>query len=125
MNSTDRSIALVDFALRRRFAFKQIGTDLDILRRWYEKNPPKIQPERIIELLRKLNEKIVQDERLGESFEIGHSYFMKPEIDKERLGRIWDLHILPLIQEYYPAQPQDVEGFKELFTDMTKDFNPS
>jgi len=125
MNSTDRSIALVDFALRRRFAFKQIGTDLDILRRWYEKNPPKIQPERIIELLRKLNEKIVQDERLGESFEIGHSYFMKPEIDKERLGRIWDLHILPLIQEYYPAQPQDVEGFKELFTDLTKDFNPS
>ncbi|WP_228448244.1 hypothetical protein [Sulfurospirillum diekertiae] len=70
MNSTDKSIALIDIALRRRFTFVKMKPNDELI------NHPKSK-----ELLKALNQKIT--EKLGEDYQIGHSYFMKIENDAD------------------------------------------
>ncbi|RLF81335.1 hypothetical protein DRN38_02475 [Thermococci archaeon] len=93
MNTADRSIALLDVALRRRFAFLEI-----------EPKPEKLKDENNIEginleeLLEKLNIKIeaIKDR----DHRIGHSYFMKVK-DLEKLHLVWYYEIVPLLMEYF------------------------
>lgn len=92
MNSTDRSIALVDFALRRRFAFVEIEPNPDKLK---DKN---IDGLNLADLLRILNDRIT--EKLDRDHRIGHSYFL--EIDnKIDLWRVWFYEVVPLLVEYF------------------------
>ena len=85
MNTTDKSIALIDVALRRRFTFIKMQPN----------------PELVIESFRndfiKLNKKIKED--LGEEYQIGHSYFMN--IDDSDLDFVKEYKIKPLLEEYY------------------------
>ncbi|WNV88758.1 AAA family ATPase [Umezawaea sp. Da 62-37] len=97
MNTADRSIALVDAAMRRRFAFVELHPDhppvQDLLTRWSEANGK--GPERA-ELLAKLNDEIGEDRE----FKIGPSYLMKPDADHS-LDLVWEHSILPLLEEHY------------------------
>lgn len=91
MNSTDKSIALVDIALRRRFKFEKIPPDYTV-----------IQNPAAFKLLKALNEKICALK--NSDFEIGHSYFMKipePDPNNEQLKDIFTCQVLPLIEEYF------------------------
>jgi len=111
MNSADRSIALVDYALRRRFAFIEFPPSTEVLARYLDKNPPKISASIILNLLTALNRKIRSEKSLGKSFEVGHAFFMEPDLDEAKLEWIWRFKIMPLLGEYYFDQPEALEQF--------------
>lgn len=106
MNTADRSIALVDFALRRRFHFFYFGADPDLLDRWLAGNP--VQVSYLSALYRRLATEAIEDE----DYAIGHSYFMKPGLTEEELERIWRYSIEPYLKEYYIDHPDRAEEWK-------------
>ncbi|MGY1690368.1 McrB family protein [Geodermatophilus sp. SYSU D01105] len=108
MNTADRSIALVDAAMRRRFAFVELHPDGEpvrsLLPRWLEREG---WPAERADLLRALNERL--DER---DFKVGPSYLMKADADRpEGLQRVWRYSILPLLVEQYYGRlsPDEIE----------------
>ena len=96
MNTADRSIALVDLALRRRFYFVDFHPYQepvkDLLRRWLGKKAPGM--EWVADLVDRANEKL--DDRHAA---IGPSYFMKENLDREDVKRLWKHSVLPYIEE--------------------------
>lgn len=113
MNTADRSLAMVDYALRRRFAFVRLEPEFRsdsfsnvLLKAGAEED----LVERIITRMSDLNEQIRGDQnRLGPGFEIGHSFFCPQEedsdIDDEWYRRIVKNEIEPLIREYWFDDP--------------------
>lgn len=97
MNSTDKSIALIDIALRRRFTFVKM-----------QPNDKLINHVESQKLFNELNVKIT--ERLGEDYQIGHSYFMKIENDAD-LSFVIKYKITPLLEEYFYG---DTDGLNDV-----------
>lgn len=104
MNTADRSIALVDHALRRRFAFIELRPDFDALRRYHETTG--FDATALINVLCRLNERIDDPH-----YALGISYFMHPQL-ADHLGDIWRLEIEPYLAEYFFDQPAKVEEFR-------------
>src|SRR5207302_139114 len=87
MNAADRSVALIDQALRRRFSFLDMPPDAAVLAAWLRGHPPRAGGEfagRVVELFGRLNARLRDD--LGPQQQVGHSYFMVPDLDEDRLG---------------------------------------
>lgn len=101
MNTADRSIALVDYALRRRFYFVEFQPDTELLEKWLSENRDKKSGIDVSKLFNKLNAKLIND--IDAHHQIGHSYFMIKEgkLDENRLKLIWDYNIIPLLREYF------------------------
>ena len=98
MNTADRSIALVDLALRRRFAFVDFSVNEEpvkgLLRRWLAaKGLGKM--EWVADVVDRANGKL--DDR---HVAIGPSYFMHPHLDNAAVERIWEHGVLPYVEEY-------------------------
>jgi hypothetical protein len=106
MNATDRSVALVDQALRRRFSFVEMPPDAAVLRAWLRDHPP-AGGERVVEdvvrLFESTNARLRAD--LGPSCQVGHSYFMVPQLDESRLRAVWQHQVRPLLEEYAALHP--------------------
>ena len=105
MNTADRSLAIVDYALRRRFAFETLEPAYGSKRfRKYLKEAD-VDPalvDRIDKNLSILNERIRKDKDLGAGFQIGHSYFVPDEsADEEWYQNIVNTQIVPLLREYW------------------------
>jgi len=115
MNSADRSIALVDYALRRRFSFIEFFPQLDVLKQWLERNGIQIEEQKVIDLLAKMNERISQDDKLGEYFQIGHSYFMKKNLNMDGLSDVWNYSVMPLLKEYFFEDKEALDYFEKLY----------
>ena len=117
MNLADRSLAMVDYALRRRFAFftLQPQYESDLFRQWLldrEMNPRLV--ERIIKRMTTLNQKIKEDPLLGENYQIGHSFFCPKGENFNGLGEDWyqsivRTEIVPLLKEYWFDNPKKAE----------------
>ena len=109
MNTADRSLALVDYALRRRFAFVGVQPEFDVkfIRLLQGRGVPEAFLNRMTTAFRALNEIIRHDPSLGASFCLGHSYFMHPQATD--LGtwyrRVITLEIAPLLREYWFDDP--------------------
>ena len=105
MNTADRSLAIIDYALRRRFAFYEVRPAFDnamFIEMLDEKKSNKL--ESLVSYVKMLNEDIRDDDSLGSGFEIGHSYFCtEPDtvIDKRWIKSTIDYEIIPLISEYW------------------------
>ena len=97
MNTADRTIALVDLALRRRFSFVEFHPDKlpvqGLLRRWLDSNAPDMAW--VADLVDSANEKL-NDRHAA----IGPSYFMKDDLDEDMVHRIWKHNVLPYIEEH-------------------------
>ncbi len=97
MNTADRSIALVDLALRRRFHFVEFHPDTPpvqgLLRRWLEQNAPTML--QVANIVDRANEKL-DDQQAA----IGPSYFMKDGLDEEMLRLVWKHNVRPYIEEH-------------------------
>ncbi|MET8482845.1 DUF4357 domain-containing protein [Streptomyces tendae] len=107
MNTADRSIALVDAAMRRRFAFVELSPRTEptsgLLRRWLKREGKDTEPA---ELLDALNSRIDDPD-----FRIGPSYLMKKGVYREGgLERTWRTKILPLLEEHHYGEGVDVEA---------------
>ncbi len=119
MNTADRSLALMDFALRRRFAFYRINPLFDEEKfKTYAQNIPYLNE--VISSIKNLNNKIKDDESLGEGFMIGHSYFSnfkenesKEEI-KNKLELILEYEIQPMLKEYWYDEKDKLKDYTNL-----------
>ena len=113
MNTADRSLAIVDYALRRRFAFETLEPAYGTRKfREYllEADVDRVLVDRIDRNLSALNERIREDKDLGPGFQVGHSYFVPEESADEHwyLG-IVDTQIAPLLREYWFDRPEEVK----------------
>ena len=113
MNTADKSIALVDIALRRRFKFIPLYPDTDLLGAVLkENNFEKSEIDKRVNLLTNLN-KIIRTKK-SVDFEIGHSYFM----ENDTLINILNNQVLPLLNEYFMY---DLRKVKEIIEKSQKD----
>jgi len=107
MNTADRSLAMIDYALRRRFSFFTMkpGFDSEGFRKYQESLNSK-QMDKAIDAIRSINKTIREDGSLGEGFCIGHSYFCgQKEFDGQWLNNVIDFDIEPLLKEYWFDNP--------------------
>ena len=111
MNTADRSIALVDLALRRRFYFVEFHPDkwpIDgVLREWLQKKGFE-DIEWVADVVDRANEKLSDDRHAA----IGPSYFMTDGLDEDAVERVWDHSVLPYIEERLFGQDDRLEQFK-------------
>ncbi|PRP94895.1 winged helix-turn-helix domain-containing protein [Enhygromyxa salina] len=103
MNSVDRSVALVDYALRRRFGFVRV-----------DPNPEVVGAARVPGLIAEVGPGILDAfnqwiaKRLDRDHQIGHSYFLSPALveDGDPFGQLWAMDIRPLLEEYFFGDEQ-------------------
>lgn len=103
MNTADRSLAKIDYTLRRRFSFFEMypGFDSDGFKS-YQGKFKNHKFDTLIENIKKLNKEIENDINLGLGFCIGHSYFTsQDEITDEWMKEVIEFDIIPLINEYW------------------------
>ncbi|WP_182199328.1 AAA family ATPase [Paraliobacillus salinarum] len=117
MNTADRSLAMVDYALRRRFAFINLvpGFHTESFATFLKgKGISNGFIEKIITFMKEVNNEIINDNvNLGKGFEIGHSYFCpKGEINDEQewFDRVVRLEVEPLLREYWFDQEEKVDA---------------
>ena len=103
MNTADRSLAMIDYALRRRFSFFDIEPGFDS--EGFMKYQEELNNETfslLVSKMKELNKEISLDKSLGKGFCIGHSYFCgQTECSDEWLHAIVDYDILPMLSEYW------------------------
>lgn len=105
MNTADRSLAMIDYALRRRFSFFDMepGFDTKGFSEYCEGLGSETVDE-LVEKVKELNAEIARDKSLGKGFCIGHSYFCgrKPTDDADSWARqVVDFDIMPMLREYW------------------------
>ncbi|HJJ64568.1 MAG TPA: AAA family ATPase [Methanocorpusculum sp.] len=114
MNTADRSLAILDYALRRRFAFYELSPAFSSegFRKYREEiDNPKF--DRLIDSIENLNKVIENDDSLGRGFRIGHSYFCtKQDVDDMWLNSVITYEILPLLSEYWFDEPSKVKSWE-------------
>ena len=113
MNTADRSLALLDYALRRRFAFFEMkpGFETDGFRA-YRMALHSERFDKLIQCVESLNQAIAGDESLGDGFCIGHSYFCNlKEADEQTLSNIVEFELIPLLKEYWFDEPTKVKDW--------------
>lgn len=115
MNTADRSLAMLDYALRRRFAFYEMkpGFETDGFRE-YQGLLDSEKFNSLIDCVRQLNDRIINDDSLGEGFCIGHSYFCNlKEASDDVLASIVQYELIPLLKEYWFDEPTKVKEWSE------------
>lgn len=126
MNTADRSLALIDYALRRRFSFIRIEPAFEndkFIRDFKAKFDNNYF--KIIEIIKKINDAIDSDKSLGSGFKIGHSYFC-PNI-KNRKGNKKDIEdiiryeIMPLLEEYWYDDEDSIIQWKDTLNGVIND----
>ena len=128
MNTADRSIALVDAALRRRFHFVPFFPDSGpiggLLDRWLAREN---QPAWVGKLVDSVNDEL-KDDLAGSHLLLGPSHFMKrygstPAEQQERLRRIWEYNIEPFIEDQFFGDPDRIQHYR--FADVYARHGPA
>ena len=122
MNTADRSLAMLDYALRRRFAFYEMKPGFEsekFIEYRMNLNNPKF--DRLINTVESLNNAIASDDALGDGFKIGHSYFCNiKEITDARLSNIVEYELIPMLKEYWFDEPAKVKDWSNLLRSAIK-----
>ncbi|MDP3953166.1 McrB family protein [Microbacterium sp.] len=112
MNTADRSIALVDAALRRRFHFVPFfpnhGPMAGLLDRWLDREG---EPAWVGELVAQVNDELEQ-ELGGPHLQLGPSHFMKHDLNRDALRRIWEYNIEPFIEDQFFGDAARIDKFR-------------
>ena len=125
----DRSIALVDMALRRRFDFVRLDPVFDkTWSGWVHENFEVIEPDmlgRIGDAMTSLNERIAENRMLGPNFKIGHSYAIPKTNDEIPDAKTWwkrvvEYKIGPLLREYWFEDPETALAEKNKLLSVLK-----
>ena len=114
MNTADRSLAMIDYALRRRFSFYEMhpGFQSDGFKK-YQAAMNNEHFNKLIEKIEELNRAIAKDESLGSGFELGHSYFCgQKSVDDAWLHQVINFDILPMLQEYWFDNRSEVKKWE-------------
>lgn len=123
MNTADRSLAMIDYALRRRFSFYEMGPGFNS--EGFKLYQTSLQNETfnaLIEQIIDLNREINADDSLGPGFRIGHSYFCGQEnCTEEWMKSVVYYDIIPLLQEYWFDDRQKVQQWENLLIGVFND----
>jgi len=104
MNTADRSIALVDHALRRRFAFLALAPNYEVLRHYHRTHATGFPVEPLIAVLKEINL------RIGDpNYHLGITFFLHADL-RARIEDIWTMEIVPYLEEYFFDQADQVEA---------------
>lgn len=113
MNTADRSLAMLDYALRRRFAFFELEPGFrseGFMRLQQQADNRKF--DRLIGVVEQLNDEICRDDSLGKGFRIGHSYFCcEGNITDAMLESIVQHELIPLLEEYWFDEQAKVDNW--------------
>ena len=117
MNTADRSLAMIDYALRRRFSFFEMepGFNSDGFTN-YQKAFENETFNTLIDQIKVLNKEIAEDKSLGRGFQIGHSYFCGREekgVDDEWMRSVVEFDILPMLSEYWFDEPTKLQRWEK------------
>ena len=107
MNTADRSIALMDLALRRRFHFVEMLPKDEVLKGWLAQNK---KPSSVHSLFTLLNSQL-RKEGVSDDHLIGHAHFMTNALSDDFLELIWRGTIEPLVRELFFAEPEKLQKF--------------
>ncbi len=114
MNSADRSLALVDYALRRRFRFIEMEPDANVLDRWLAERGNSPAPRHtVLNLFKRINNRLTDS--LDADHRLGHSYFMLDPLTPDSLTRLWRTAIRPLLAEYFVSPTDELDEYGALF----------
>jgi len=116
MNTADRSLAMIDYALRRRFSFFNMepGFNSEGFIK-YKRSLHNEVFDMLIEKVLELNQEITKDRSLGKGFCIGHSYFCGSNAcTTEWMMEIVDFDIIPLLSEYWFDDPEKVQYWENV-----------
>jgi 5-methylcytosine-specific restriction endonuclease McrBC GTP-binding regulatory subunit McrB len=106
MNTADRSIALVDHALRRRFTFVTLSPDYEVLTAYLERQSLKAEP--LVGILKRINSTIANP-----NYEVGISFFMKDGASlSTTIEEIWKGEIEPYLEEYFYDSSAKIDPFR-------------
>ena len=116
MNTADRSLAMIDYALRRRFSFFEMepGFNSDGFTS-YQNGFANETFNTLIEQIKRLNKEIADDKSLGRGFQIGHSYFCGRDSDGctiDWMRSVVEFDILPMLSEYWFDEPKKLESWE-------------
>lgn len=116
MNTADRSLALVDYALRRRFRFVEMEPNPAVLDRWLREHGHGAGVRRVaLDLFAEVNRRLA--ESLDPDHRLGHTYFMLEPLAAATLDRLWRTAVRPLLTEYFVPAAGEVEEYRALFSD--------
>lgn len=122
MNTADRSLAMLDYALRRRFAFFEMTPAFNSsgFRAYRAKiNNPKF--DRLIATVEQLNDTIANDDSLGEGFCIGHSYFCtNATVTDDWMKSVVEFELIPLLKEYWFDEAAKVKDWSRTLREVVK-----
>ena len=120
MNTADRSLAMLDYALRRRFAFYEMKPAFDSEQfKNYKNKLNNNKFNNLIETVKELNKGI--SEELGEGFCIGHSYFCNLQtVTDDKLSQIIEYELIPLLKEYWFDDKDKVNDWDKKLRDSIK-----
>jgi len=108
MNTADRSVALLDQALRRRFHFVSLFPDSEPVKGMLRRYLTKEYGRRLDWLADALDR---ANTMLDRNVAIGPSHFMRPDLDEKKIAMIWKHSVLPTIEEQFFGQPDRLAGF--------------
>ena len=124
MNTADRSLAMLDYALRRRFSFFTMKPGFNTPGfQAYQDSLKNDALNKLIACVKQLNSKIVEDISLGEGFCIGHSYFcgLTPETaNAQILSSIVEYELIPLLKEYWFDEPAKIVAWSDRLRSAVK-----
>ncbi|MCI1732988.1 MAG: EVE domain-containing protein [Bacteroidales bacterium] len=122
MNTADRSLAMIDYALRRRFSFFDIRPGFDSNGfKTYKASMKNELFNQVIDAIKNINKDIEKDDSLGKGFCIGHSYFCnQSSIDKMWLSNVINYDIIPMLSEYWFDNKGMFEKESEILLNLIK-----
>jgi len=123
MNTADRSLAMIDYALRRRFSFFEIEPGFHSAGfQSYQSALDHDTFNTLIERIKELNQEIAADSSLGPGFRIGHSYFCgQVECTDEWLKEVVEYDILPMLHEYWFDEPDKLQRWENILRGVFND----
>lgn len=113
MNTSDKSIANMDIALRRRFGFVKCNPKLDLVKELYTFVPSENDNRNLlyesVDAIDNINKKLAKISFIGPDKLIGHSYLMGRDVFKdENIVDIWTQEIIPLLEEYFLGEYDEI-----------------
>lgn len=124
MNTADRSLAMLDYALRRRFSFFTMKPVFNTIGfQTYQDSLKSDAFKKLISCIKQLNSKIAADISLGEGFCIGHSYFCgltAKTATVRTLTSIIEYELIPLLKEYWFDEPEKIIDWSDRLRSTVK-----
>ena len=113
MNTADRSVALLDAAMRRRFKEVRFDVDYAVVRRWHERNTSTDLGTEAAARLKRLNAEVI--ELLDDDRAIGHSFLIRRDLADVGFEVVWNEDLEPVLRDHLLGRTDDLPALREAF----------